>query len=197
MDRFPNTQAALTVFDCPLRSVRYLRLAAGAWIKEHRDYDLGLDVGQVRLHIPIATNPGVAFYLDAQPLRLGAGECWYLDLSLPHWIKNRGVTDRIHLVIDCDLNDWLMEMISEASRSHPVTAGPAMSVGSAAEWERFRRAVLDDLGLQDRLRDTSDRESFIRLATALGRERGFDFNAADVEDALWLANLAWIRRWID
>jgi hypothetical protein len=37
------------------------------------------------------------------------GECWYLL----HCVHNRGTTDRVHLVIDCQLNPWLDEMFPE------------------------------------------------------------------------------------
>ena len=39
------------------------------------------------------------------PLPMGEGECWYINFNLPHRIHNRGTTDRVHLVIDCVLND--------------------------------------------------------------------------------------------
>jgi len=38
---------------------------------------------------------------------LREGECWYVNTSLPHRVANLGQTDRIHLVIDCEVNGWL------------------------------------------------------------------------------------------
>ena len=35
------------------------------------------------------------------------GEAWYLDLNLRHRVDNHSDTDRIHLVIDCVVNDWV------------------------------------------------------------------------------------------
>src|SRR6185295_5651718 len=98
LQRCPYVREILTKFQCPLQSVRFLKLAAGSRIREHRDYDLGFKDGQLRFHIPITTNPDVQFFLDAHRVELKAGECWYLDFSLPHWIENRGATDRVHLV---------------------------------------------------------------------------------------------------
>jgi len=43
LDRCPNVRALLKTFRCPLRSVRFLKLGAGANIREHRDYDLGFE----------------------------------------------------------------------------------------------------------------------------------------------------------
>jgi hypothetical protein len=62
--------------------------------------------------------------------------------------------------------------------------------------ERFRRLVLEDLALQEKLKRTPDRKSFIALAVELGRGRGCDFTAEDVEAALASARLAWLERWV-
>ena len=37
------------------------------------------------------------------------GEAWYLNFNLKHSVVNRSAEDRVHLVIDCVLNDWLRE----------------------------------------------------------------------------------------
>jgi hypothetical protein len=100
----------LAGFACPLQLVRLLRLSPGSNIKEHRDYNLSYEDGEVRVHIPIRTNPGVEFAVDGDVLPMGEGECWYVNFNLPHRIDNRGTTDRVHLVIDCVLNDWLRGM---------------------------------------------------------------------------------------
>jgi len=34
------------------------------------------------------------------------GECWVLDPNYPHTVDNTGQEDRIHLMIDCKLNEW-------------------------------------------------------------------------------------------
>ena len=117
----PNVRAALAVFQCPLQAVRWLRLAPGAVIKEHRDYKLGYDDGEVRLHVPVDTSDLVEFVLDGEPVTMSAGECWYLDLNRPHRAANRGASDRIHLVIDCAVNAWLAELIECALISEEQT----------------------------------------------------------------------------
>jgi Aspartyl/Asparaginyl beta-hydroxylase/Nif11 domain len=200
LERCPNIRELLASFQCPLRSVRFLKLAAGSTIKEHRDYDLGFEEGRIRLHIPIVTNEDVAFFLDAHRIEIRAGECWYLDLSLPHWVENRGTAERIHLVIDCEVNDWMSKLLEpvQASAFHPV--GPSAEqahCSSPADLERFRQAVLDDPKLQHRLRATRDRESFIRLTVAVGHEGGYRFTEADVEEAMRVGRRAWFERWLD
>ena len=97
----------LSAFKCEMESARFLRLGAGSRIREHRDYQLGYEDGVVRIHIPIATNPQVEFYLDGQSVEMKEGEAWYLDFNLKHRVTNGGATARVHLVLDCVLNDWL------------------------------------------------------------------------------------------
>ncbi len=107
----PYFQKVLATIECPLTSVRLMRLAAGSRIKEHVDPGDGYEYGELRLHIPITTNPQVAFFLDRQRIDMRPGECWYLNFSLPHSVENRGANDRIHLVIDCLVNDWADDLL--------------------------------------------------------------------------------------
>ncbi len=64
-----------------------------------------------------------------------------------------------------------------------------------ADFESFRRLVLQDLQLQAQLRDESDQQEFIALAVRLGAERGCHFTAEEVTGALLAARRAWIERW--
>jgi quercetin dioxygenase-like cupin family protein len=93
-------------FKCPLLSVRLLKLEKGANIKPHRDYNVGYEDGNFRLHIPIATNPDVNFILDGQRIEMKIGECWYTNVNYVHSVSNEGKSDRVHLVIDCARNEW-------------------------------------------------------------------------------------------
>jgi hypothetical protein len=117
--RCPYLQEVLTTFACPLESVRLLRLAARSHIREHRDYRLGYEDGEVRLHIPVHTNPDVAFFLNGTRLNMREGECWYLNLNLPHRVENQSDIDRIHLVIDCVVNDWMRDLFPADMRALP------------------------------------------------------------------------------
>ena len=110
----PAIGAVLHAFDCPLESVRLMRLGAGSIIKTHTDHDLDVEHGRVRLHVPIDTNPGVDFRLNDEQVVLGEGECWYLRLSDPHSVANRGDRDRVHLVIDAIVSPWLREQLELA-----------------------------------------------------------------------------------
>ena len=110
LDRCPSIRAALDVFDCELEAVRLLKLRAGSSIREHTDYNLGYEDGEVRFHVPVTTNPDVEFYLRDRRVEMNEGECWYMNLNLPHRVVNRSSDDRIHLVIDCVVNEWVARM---------------------------------------------------------------------------------------
>jgi len=107
--------AVLDAFACPLHAVRLLRLTPGSVIKEHHDNDLCFEQGMVRIHIPVVTNDGVDFRLNGTRCVMAAGSSWYLRLSDPHSVANRGATDRVHLVIDAVVNDWVGALFERAA----------------------------------------------------------------------------------
>ena len=195
LNRCPNLRSVLAAFACPMTSVRLLKLAAGAYIKEHSDYDLSFSDDEVRLHIPIVSNPEVKFFLDAEQVEMKEGECWYLDFTLPHWVKNDSAVDRIHLVIDCQLNDWLRNLFAGAVNLQPAAESPARE-SSAEGFARFREFVMREPLVLAQLRQTNDRQSFIRLVTRVGHKHGYRFNHEDVEHALNSAKIAWLQRWV-
>jgi hypothetical protein len=195
LKRCPNLQSVLSAFDCPTRSARLLKLAAGASIKEHRDYNLSIADNELRLHVPIVTNSEVQFFLDAESVEMKEGECWYLDFTLPHWVKNNSSVDRIHLVIDCELNDWLRELLAGASDGQPGENLPA-SQPALNDFEQFREFVLSQPPIQTRLKQTDDRRSFVQLVKRVGRELGYRFSQEDVEAALQSARKDWLQRWV-
>lgn len=103
----PYLQEVLTTFHCPLLAVRLLKLDAGAVIKEHTDAELCYEKGEIRIHIPVVTDEKVEFYLDGEKMNLKEGECWYMNFNLPHNINNKSAINRVHLVIDAKVNDWI------------------------------------------------------------------------------------------
>jgi hypothetical protein len=113
--RCPHMMAAVGSFHCPLMAVRLLRLGPGSRILEHRDHNLGYDDGEVRIHVPVSTNPLVAFRLDNDTVDMEPGEAWYLDLNLPHAVDNSGHTPRVHLVVDCVVDPWMRSLLRAAA----------------------------------------------------------------------------------
>lgn len=111
----PYLEVVLQTFQCPLLAVRLLKLSAGSVIKEHTDADLCYEKGLARFHIPVITNDQVEFLLQGEAMRLQEGECWYCNFNLPHALANKGNTDRIHLVIDAGVNDWVKKLFESSS----------------------------------------------------------------------------------
>jgi Aspartyl/Asparaginyl beta-hydroxylase len=119
-------QEVLNSFYCPLLAVRLLKLEAGALIKEHKDADLAFEKGEIRIHIPVQTNASVEFILEGERMQLREGECWYMNFNLPHAINNKGTTDRIHLVIDAVVNDWVRDLFQIPALIRKETEEPGM-----------------------------------------------------------------------
>jgi len=111
LEATPYLREVIAAFECPVRCVRLMRLTPGSAIKEHRDSDLSPEHGWARIHIPITTNPKVSFWLNRVPVFMAPGETWFLRLSDPHRVDNRGTEDRVHLVIDTEVNAWMREML--------------------------------------------------------------------------------------
>lgn len=111
----PYFRDVLAAFHCPLTVVRLMLLAPGSVIKPHYDHDLAAEHGMARLHIPITTNPDVEFLLNGTPVTMAPGEVWYLRLMDTHSVVNRGTTDRVHLVIDAVVDDWLGDVLAASA----------------------------------------------------------------------------------
>ena len=95
--------------------VRLMKLEAGTKIAKHTDkVDKDIKSGKIiRLHIPVVTNENVVIksWLKGgiAEFRMAKGECWWLDVSLPHQVDNNSDEDRVHLVVDIYNNDTIKE----------------------------------------------------------------------------------------
>lgn len=174
----PIFQLALSQFQCPLLAVRLMRLAPGSTIREHSDHCLNFEDGEVRVHIPVRTNPLVEFYLSGERVVMEEGEAWYLDLNQKHAVINRGLEDRVHLVVDCVVNDWLLRIAG-------LTRGGL---------NEFREAVLRDPGLMLRLRAEQDAQEFVKLVGTLAGEYGFQVTTSETEQAIRAGRQMWHQR---
>jgi len=117
MEQMLSVKKLVGSLQCPVKSVRLLNLKAGAIIKQHRDVELAFEKGYARLHFPVQTNNLVEFYVNDSRIIMLPGECWYINANLPHRVTNAGNTDRIHLVIDCEVNDWLKTIFEKAEKT--------------------------------------------------------------------------------
>ncbi|MDP3227887.1 MAG: aspartyl/asparaginyl beta-hydroxylase domain-containing protein [Acidovorax sp.] len=100
---------------CPLKSVRLMRLHAGASIRSHRDNGLHLGAGEARLHVPVWTNPDVHFVVAGHEVPMREGEFWYFNADEEHEVVNQSHAPRTHLVMDCVATPWLVQRIQEGA----------------------------------------------------------------------------------
>lgn len=65
-----------------------------------------------KIHVPLTTNPGVVSFFGGAEHNFPVGEAVEVDNLGPHWVRNDGAADRIHLIFeyyDADQPDpnWL------------------------------------------------------------------------------------------
>ncbi len=194
--RCPALRAAIDALPAQVHTARLLRLAPGSAIREHQDRGLGLDGGTARLHVPIRSDPRVEFYLDGEQIPMGEGECWYLDLRRPHRVQNDGRVERVHLVVDVEVNDWLRTHLVDVAGAERLVRERRAAGGetSAMRFERFRQRVLDDHRLQDPLLAIEETEAFLEAVVRLGAANDCAFSIEDVRSALLAGRRAWIER---
>ncbi len=187
----PHLKAAVEAFRFPIKSARLLRLHAGSRVREHRDRDLGLAAGELRIHVPVTTNEDVEFIVANRRLILREGESWYIDFSQPHRIDNRGKSDRIHLVIDGRVNDWALVLLERGVREMVTeTFEPAR----AASLRAFCERVYEDPELQGKLIGIARPDQFLEAVVAAGAECGCAFDIADVESEFNRRKHEWLMR---
>jgi len=122
----PHIQAAVADFRAPILHARLNRLAPHGSIHPHRDFGyyggrrFSFERGCIRVHIPILTNEKVQFVLDGARLDMRPGEAWYVNVCETHAVENASDCERIHLVLDVELNDWLRQMFPPESMSDKV-----------------------------------------------------------------------------
>lgn len=150
MKSCPYFKEVANFFNCPKTTMRLLKLDAGAEVKPHRDYALGYEDGVFRLHIPVVTNSEVEFILAGERITMEEGTCWYIDANEEHSVKNCGKEDRIHLVIDCERNEWTDELFfaqakASAFVSEQKQQSPEEIALIIAELEKMGGPVAEEL----------------------------------------------------
>jgi hypothetical protein len=119
------------------RVARILLSRAGARIHQHRDLTgAGLN-NRLRFHIPIVTNPLVDFRVSGEKVMMEPGDLWCLDTSYVHSVENSGTRSRVHIVVECGINNRVR---SEISRGLRVKLHDAHDAGLLA-WS-FAKSIL-------------------------------------------------------
>lgn len=96
---------------CKIKNLLFLGMLPGGEITPHRDMVGNIGLGGLRIHIPIITNPGINFIVGGKKVVMSVGELWALDTSYIHSVSNFGNENRIHLVMDVIVNDWILKLL--------------------------------------------------------------------------------------
>lgn len=108
----PYLMEVINTFQSEKNLARVHKLQPKARIDEHVD-GMNFLQGLMRIHVPVTTGEGSSFVLAGESLTLLPGESWFLNVSRPHWVENRDEQERIHLIIDCQRNDWWDDLLRE------------------------------------------------------------------------------------
>lgn len=114
LQQCPYLNSILDHFQCEKETFRIHLLDGHSTIKAHRDIGYSFEHGFVRLHIPIQTNDQVKLLVNGEYVNMQIGECWYCNFHETHEVRNEGEATRIHLIMDCKVNDWLKAIFEEA-----------------------------------------------------------------------------------
>ena len=141
LQRAPYFKQILDDLKCPKEVVRILFLPPGGHIKDHFDFHTSFQFGLLRLHIPIVTHSDVVFIIGGQRVLWSPGELWYGDFSKVHSVKNNSPIVRVHMVIDVQINDFVLGLFPEdfiaQRRAEGVSITSDPLPASEAELRRF------------------------------------------------------------
>lgn len=99
LTHLPYLKELLSSWELPVGESRISLLETGATVEEHVDVEFYWK-HRLRIHIVVQSNLDALFGCDGDVLHLPEGQVWVSNNWAPHWISNRGNTDRIHIVID-------------------------------------------------------------------------------------------------
>jgi hypothetical protein len=144
LQRAPYYKQILDELRCPKEVVRILFLPPGGHIKEHFDFHTSFQFGLLRLHLPIVTHPDVVFVIGGRRVSWNPGELWFGDFSRIHSVRNDSPIVRAHLVIDVQINEFVLSMFPQSyvERRRPAGISIARQPMSSSEAD-LRRFVCD------------------------------------------------------
>lgn len=118
---------------------RLMGLVPGATVPPHIDSHYYWRT-HVRIHIPVITNPDVAFTVGGETVHMEPGECWTFDSFQRHEVVNGGSNHRVHLVLDTVGGGSLWELMKQAQSDNPPAARlvePGEGAGLPLRFERI------------------------------------------------------------
>lgn len=79
--------------------VMLARMPVGGIIQPHIDANPAAKWPH-KIHVPLTTNPGVISFFGSAERHFAVGEAVEVDNLGPHWVRNTGGCDRIHLIFE-------------------------------------------------------------------------------------------------
>ncbi len=147
----PYVRQALAELRAPIGRTRLMRLDGNAEAGAHADVNYYW-AERLRVHVPVATTPGVVFRCGAREVHMAAGECWVFDTWRVHDVVNPEPARRIHLVADTVGSPELWRLVEEGAwpfaepprRGAPVRFVPWRPEVEAGqiEWESVNQPVV-------------------------------------------------------
>lgn len=189
--RCPYIRQVLSQFGVVWSRARLMRLAPGADVPEHCDYNYHW-FHRVRVHIPVFTDAGVDFTTAGKTVHMRAGEAWIFDNWRNHSVHNGSPRGRIHLVADTTGNAAFWNLVNAAqtsdfdsrSGSSPILMPYRVGVEATPFLERFNvptvmppsevdqlvSDLLVDLKQPETAEQRRDCDNFYALGTSYCRE---------------------------
>ena len=122
IERFPVMAKVLQEFKCPVNMMVFYYMPPGASIHPHRDTCGALELGYLRFHVPIKTSPEVKFLVDDVAVPMQEGQLWALNTSHKHGVFNLGTSDRVHLMVQVEVNQWVRSVLPRRTHRYYLNA---------------------------------------------------------------------------
>lgn len=127
-------------------------LEPGARIHPHRDLTGASMNNRIRFHVPVVTNPGVEFTVSGERIPMKPGELWYLDTSYKHSVANTGDESRVHIVVECAVNDKIRGIIPRTLRARLHTVGYVGVLGAKFVEALIKNSLTDPAHFKAQMR---------------------------------------------
>lgn len=112
MEQLPATKAFLDKLGLDYFAVRVAKADPDAYLWEHKDYiELGPS-NKLRLHLPVASNSKARMQFNNFSVHMAPGYLWKLSPVVNHAISNEGDESRVHLILDCYVNENLENLVA-------------------------------------------------------------------------------------
>ena len=110
-DRHPEIGRVLDYFKDPIEMAVFYSMLPGTVLHPHRDLSGTLELGKIRYHVPLETNPEVKFFVNRERVPMNVGQMWALNTSYLHAVENESPAERIHLGVEVEVGKWSWSLL--------------------------------------------------------------------------------------